>query len=283
MMLPNDSSNDPAVNRMSIRVVDTAESARSTRDSILSLYGHRSYYQKILDPREGPFAMALELQADYSRVSRIIDDHLEDDLMPVEAASNAVDKGLDVHAYASAKPADSSEKSESLAEVLRYPCRAIALNSHGPYRNFPHALSFEEDEVLQVATFSESTWTSHGPTWRVRNKTGKEALAPCYCLKPYYPYRAEVRSDLIYTQTTARFATLRANEILYVSDQVFLDPPTNGYHVCRPWRKPTGETGIAPDSFFDLYAMEKPLPPLPEIDALSVWWMFQRHVRRAEA
>ena len=61
MMLPKDSRNDPAVNRMSIRVVDTADLARSTRDSILSLYGHRSYYHKILDPREGPFAMALEL------------------------------------------------------------------------------------------------------------------------------------------------------------------------------------------------------------------------------
>ena len=263
MMIPNDPSNDPAINRMSIRVVDTADSARSTRDSILSLYGHRSYYQKILDPREGPFAMALELQADYSRVSRIIDDHLEDDLMPVEATSNAVDKGLDVHAYASTKPADSSEESESLAEVLRYPCRAIALDSRGPDYNFSNMLSFKEDEVLQVATFSESTWTYYGPTWRVRNNTGKEALAPCYSLKPYYPYQAEVRSDWIYTQTTARFATLWANEILDVSDQVFLDSPTNDYHVWRPWRKRTGETGIAPDSIFDLYSMNEPLPPLP--------------------
>ena len=90
MMIPNDSSNDPAVNRMSIRVVDTADSARATRHSILSLYGHRSYYHKILDPGEGPFAMALELQADYSRVSRIIDDHLEDDLLPVDPAWGAV-------------------------------------------------------------------------------------------------------------------------------------------------------------------------------------------------
>ena len=110
MMIPNDSSNDPAVNRMSIRVVDTADSARSTRDSILSLYGHRSYYHKILDPREGPFALALELQADYSRVSRIIDDHLEDDLLPVEAASNAMDTGLDVHASASIKSYDDREQ-----------------------------------------------------------------------------------------------------------------------------------------------------------------------------
>ncbi len=99
MLIPDGSSNDPAVNRMSIRSVDTTDSARSTRDSILSLYGHRSYYQKILDPREGPFAMALELQADYSRVSRIIDDHLENEPMPVEAASNAADKIVDVMAY----------------------------------------------------------------------------------------------------------------------------------------------------------------------------------------
>ena len=109
MMIPTDSGSDPAVNRMSIGFVDTADLARSTRNSILSLYGHRSYYHKILDPREGPFAMALELQADYSRVSRIIDDHLEDDLLTVEAASDAADKGFDVIAYTSTKPSDKME------------------------------------------------------------------------------------------------------------------------------------------------------------------------------
>jgi hypothetical protein len=62
---------------MSIKVVDTAESARSTRDSILSLYGHLSYYEKILDPREGAFAMALEMQTDHSRASTIIESHLD--------------------------------------------------------------------------------------------------------------------------------------------------------------------------------------------------------------
>ena len=130
MMIPNDSSNDLAVNRMSIRVVDTADPARSTRDFILSLYGHRSYYHKILDPREETFALALELQADYSRVSRIIDNHLEDDLLPVEAASNAVDKGSGVHAYASTKSVNSSEELQFLIEFSRsYPCRAIAVFS----------------------------------------------------------------------------------------------------------------------------------------------------------
>ena len=175
-IIPNDSSNDPAVKRMSISVVDTADSARSTRDSILSLYGHRSYYHKILDPREEPFAMALELQADYSRVSRIIDDHLEDDLLPVEAASNAVDNGLDVHAYASTKPADSSEESEFLSEVSRYPYRAIAvLPSLVQPSSF---LSFQKNEIVQVAAFSATT------TWRVRTSTGKEGLAYSYYLQP---------------------------------------------------------------------------------------------------
>lgn len=243
MMIPNGSSNDPAVDRMSIRSVDTADSARSTRDSILSLYGHRSYYQKILDPREGPFAMAMELQADYSRVSRIIDHHLENDLMSVEAASNTVDKGLDVHAYASTKPADSSEESESLTDFLRYPCRATVLHS---YFGLPHLPSFKTDGILQVAAFS-------GPLWRVRNNTGKEALLPSDHLKPYYPFQARVRSDMIYTQTTARFAPLWANEILDVSARVTFSLPTDGYYVWRPWRKHTGETGIAPNESFDYY------------------------------
>ena len=149
MMSPTGSSNDPAVNRMSINVVHIADSARSTRDSMLSLYGHRSYYQKILDPRKAASAMALELQADYARVSRIIDDHLENDAQPAEAASDAVDEGLDVHADASTKPADSSQESDldvhanpstESAGILReaefwdffyrYPCRARANESY---------------------------------------------------------------------------------------------------------------------------------------------------------
>ena len=45
IMISMDSSNDAAVNRMSIKVADTADLARSTRDSILSLYGHSSYHK----------------------------------------------------------------------------------------------------------------------------------------------------------------------------------------------------------------------------------------------
>ena len=171
MMIPTDSSNDAAVKRMSIRVVDRADSARSTRDSILSLYGHRSYYQKILDPREAPFTMALELQADYARVSRIIEDHLEYDLQPAEAASEAVDEGLDVHANASTKPADSSEEPVFLNPCQRYPCSAIAMNRYRAPPDLPHWLSFEQNEVLQVAAFS-------GTTWQARKKTGQEGRAP---------------------------------------------------------------------------------------------------------
>ena len=130
MMISTDSSNDPAVNRMSIRVIDTADSARSTRDSILSLYGHRSYYQKILDPREAPFAMALELQADYVRVSRIIEDHLEDDHQPEETASNAVDEVLDVHANPSTKPAEILGPAELSDSLHRYPGSAKALRPY---------------------------------------------------------------------------------------------------------------------------------------------------------
>lgn len=76
-MLPRSSSADPAINRMSTRLIDTANEARSIRDSIISLFGHRSYYEKIREPREGDFALAPEMQADHSRVSRLIEDHID--------------------------------------------------------------------------------------------------------------------------------------------------------------------------------------------------------------
>ncbi len=260
MMIPNDSGSDPAINRMSIRVVDTADKARSTRDSILSLYGHRSYYYKILDPREEPFAMALELQADYSRASRIIDDHLEDDLLPVEAASNAVDKGLEVHAHASTKSFNSSEQSQLWIQL--YPCRAIAINFYKARSDSPHMLPFEKYEVLQVAAFS-------GTTWRVRKTTEEEGLAPSHYLRPYYPEFARVR-NLIFRPTFAL-----ANELLFVSDKMEVDSPTGGCHSWRPWRKKTGETGIAPDDCFECghisSGLAKPLPPLPENSDLGTW------------
>ena len=182
MMIPTDSSNDLVVNRMSIRVVDTADSARSTRDFILSLYRHRSYYQMILDPREARFALALELQVDYARVSRIIEDHLEDDPQPAETVSNAVDEALDVHANASIKPADNSEKSlesELKIAVLRYQCRATAINSYRAPPGLPRWLSYEKNEVLQVATFS-------GTTWQVKKNTGEEGLAGSHNLTPFF-------------------------------------------------------------------------------------------------
>ena len=55
MMIPTDSSNDPAVNRMSTNVVDTADSARSTRDSILILYGASLVLSKNFGPSGSTF------------------------------------------------------------------------------------------------------------------------------------------------------------------------------------------------------------------------------------
>ncbi|KAK3173767.1 hypothetical protein OEA41_007099 [Lepraria neglecta] len=65
--------------RMSLTSVDIARSARWTRDSILSLYGHQSYYEEIMNPREGNFVTAVETQADPFRVSMIIEDHISRD------------------------------------------------------------------------------------------------------------------------------------------------------------------------------------------------------------
>ena len=76
MIIPASNRGDSATDRMSIMTTDTAVTARSMRESIMSLYGHQSYYQIILDPREGHFDMAPEIMVDHSRISMIIEDHL---------------------------------------------------------------------------------------------------------------------------------------------------------------------------------------------------------------
>ena len=76
MIIPASDRGNSATDRMSIMTTDTAVTARSMRESIMSLYGHQSYYQIILDPREGNFDMAQEMLVDQSRISMIIEDHL---------------------------------------------------------------------------------------------------------------------------------------------------------------------------------------------------------------
>lgn len=80
MIVPSSSEADTALNRMSIQVVDTSREARSTRDSILSMYERLSYYERILEPREGSFENTQETMVDQSRVSRIIEGCIEDGL-----------------------------------------------------------------------------------------------------------------------------------------------------------------------------------------------------------
>ena len=76
MIIPASNRGDSATDRMSIMTTDTSMTARSMRESIMSLYGHQSYYRIILDPREGNFDMAPETLVDHSRISMIIEDHL---------------------------------------------------------------------------------------------------------------------------------------------------------------------------------------------------------------
>lgn len=61
---------------MSIRSIDSASSARSIRDSILSLWSHDSDVEKILLSREGNNSVGPEEQIDHFRVSRLIEDFL---------------------------------------------------------------------------------------------------------------------------------------------------------------------------------------------------------------
>lgn len=76
MTIPASTRGNSATDRMSIMTTDTAVTARSMRESIMSLYGHQSYYHIILDPREGKFDMAPETLVDHSRISMIIEDYL---------------------------------------------------------------------------------------------------------------------------------------------------------------------------------------------------------------
>ena len=89
--VPANTHGNAANDRMSIMTTDTAISARSMRESIMSLYGHRSYYQIILDPREGDFCMAPEVQVDHSRISMIIEDHLH----PMSTMHSSNDPGAE--------------------------------------------------------------------------------------------------------------------------------------------------------------------------------------------
>lgn len=61
---------------MSIRSIDSASSARSIRDSILSLWSHDSDLEKILLSSEGSHSVGSEEQIDHTRVSRLIEDYL---------------------------------------------------------------------------------------------------------------------------------------------------------------------------------------------------------------
>ena len=63
---------NPMIYRMSI---DTAASARSITDSILSLYGHQSLYETPSESQSGVLETG-SVQVDHARVSRMIEDHI---------------------------------------------------------------------------------------------------------------------------------------------------------------------------------------------------------------
>ena len=206
---------------------------------------------RTLDPHEGSFATAMELQADYSQVLRIIDEHLDDDLLPGKAAPNAVNKRRAVQANANTQPSDNPGQLQFFFEASEYPCRAIAIQPYKAPSDSPFYLSFGKNEVLQVRLFI-------GPRLAVRKNTGEEGLVLYNFLMAYYPHTARVPFNL-------RDRTILASkdEILGVSDKVEFRSPNGGRHVWRPWRKRTGAAGISPDHFFNVFQPNTPLPPPP--------------------
>lgn len=73
---PANGDANAAISRMSIRSTDSSSSARSIRDSILSLWSHDSDVEKILGSCEGSQGVGPEEQIDHPRVSRLIEDFL---------------------------------------------------------------------------------------------------------------------------------------------------------------------------------------------------------------
>jgi hypothetical protein len=76
-LLSNSSECDTAIGQVSIRSVDAAFDARSIRDSILSLCGHQSYSENIVDRLGGDSTFTVERQLDEARVSRFIEEHID--------------------------------------------------------------------------------------------------------------------------------------------------------------------------------------------------------------
>lgn len=116
MTIPARNQGKLAIDRMSIMTTDTARSARSTTESIMSLYGHQSYYQLILDPREGEFDMAPEMLVDHSRISMIIEDclHSKDTATPL-ALRDLEQRNINVEELAGGQRSESSFDSDAEA------------------------------------------------------------------------------------------------------------------------------------------------------------------------
>ena len=95
MTLQTSTETAPAVNRLSMMAADTAREARSTRDSILSLYSHWSYHERILKPREGEYAMTTGMSVDLFNGSSITDTF--GDLNAVAKIPEVDEKEVDNH------------------------------------------------------------------------------------------------------------------------------------------------------------------------------------------
>ena len=87
VVTPTSTDADPLINRMSVRVIDTAVSVRSTTDSILSLYCHESLYETPSES-QGEVLGTESMQVDHARVSGIIEDHIRKSAMVDEDESD---------------------------------------------------------------------------------------------------------------------------------------------------------------------------------------------------
>ena len=152
----------------------------------MSLYGHRSYYQIILDPREGEFGMAPEVQIDHSRISMMIEDHLH--LMDTMQSSNVPWSGgpdNDIESLA-------DDQHDELAEAEATNSLWDTVHMHNKAR---HSTPSEESVASTVMTrVSNIIQIAYIPGVTNRSTTemqGPLLDKPLPSLPSLYPYRAK--------------------------------------------------------------------------------------------
>ena len=254
MTIPTSNLGNSAVDRMSIMTTDTAMSARSMRESIMSLYGHRSYYQIIMDPREGGFDIAPEMPVDQSRISMII----EDQLQPKDTTRSSADLLRLVE-----RDTNVRELTEGQLSILKFVKEVEAdvatgslLDRVSVHKNDRRSIKSEETDASTYLKRVYAYYRIPGNTKLVESTPDTQASVmdkPLPSLPSEwsngqtpdidYPYRAKAIWEYVANSDEVYDISFAKHEILEVSD------------VSGDWwaaRNDAGDTGTVPSNYLNL-------------------------------